>query len=244
MTETVTSTAAIPNPNVLSRMLGVIFSPHETFAAVAARPRWLGVMVITLAITSACQYVIMSSPDMQGAIVDQQIRAAAQRGATMSDEQIANTERFMTNLGPIYAGVTFVLGPLFTAIVGGLLFGIFTTLMGGTGTFKQVYSVLAHSGVISMLAGILTAALIASGVPPSGVRPPGANLGVFVPMLDETSFITVFLQSLDLILGWWLITLAIGLAVLYKRKTGGIAMSLLGVYVVIALIIATFSSGT
>lgn len=242
MTETVTSTP-VPDQNLFSRIVGVIFSPHETFAAVAARPRWLGVMAITLVITAASQYVIMSSPDMQGAIVDQQIRAAAQRGTTMSDEQIANTERFMTNLGPIYAGVTIVLGPLFAAIIGGILFWIFTTMMGGSGTFKQVYSVLAHAGVISTLAGLLTAGLIASGVPPAGVRPPGANLGVFVPMLDETSFVTVFLQSIDLILVWWLITLAIGLAVLYKRRTGGIAMSLLGVYVVIALIIATFSSG-
>jgi hypothetical protein len=95
-----------------------------------------------------------------------------------------------------------------------------------------------------MLSGILSAALVLAGVPPSGVRPPGANLGVFVPMLEETSFVTVLLTTIDLILVWWLITLATGLAVLYKRRTGGIATSLILVYVVIALVIATFTSGS
>lgn len=243
MTETLTATANVPQPNFIARMVGVIFSPQETFAAVVARPRWLGVLLVTLVIGAACQYVIMSSPDMQGAIVDQQIRAAAERGATMSDEQIANTERFMANLGAIYAGVTFVLGPLFVAIIAGILFWIFTTMMGGSGTFKQVFAVMVHSGVVSTLAGMLSAGMILAGVPPSGVRPPGANLGVFVPMLEETSFVTILLMSIDLILVWWLITLAIGLAVLYKRRPGNIAMSLLGIYLVIALLIATFSSG-
>jgi hypothetical protein len=244
MTETVpTSPATMASPGLIARMIGVVFSPRETFEAVAARPRWLGVMAATLAVGAACQYVILSSPELQDNIINQQIRAMEAQGP-VSDAQVAGVERFIMALPYVYAGGAFIIGPLFVAIIAGILMWIFTMLMGGNGTFKQVYALVTHSGVVSMLSGIFSAALVLAGIPPSGVRPPGANLGVFVPMLEETSFLTVMLTSIDLILVWWLITLAIGLAVLYKRRPGGIATSLIAIYVVIAVVIATFTSGS
>lgn len=246
MTDTLTASpgaASPPGPNLLARIIGVFFSPEETFRAVVSRPRWLGVMAMTLAIGAASQYVILSSPDLQDAIIDQQVRAMESRGGA-SDQQVAGIERSVSLMPGIYAGATFVLGPVFVAAIAGILVGIFTTLMGGQGTFKQMYAVLAHSGVISTLSGVFSAALVASGVPPTGVRPPGANLGVFVPMLEDTSFVSVMFRTIDLFLLWWLIVLAIGIGVLYKRRPGGIATTLIGIYVIIALIVATFASGS
>ena len=144
-----------------------------------------------------------------------------------------------------FAGATLFLGPLFSAIVAGILLMIFSTLMGGAATFKQVYSVVAHSGVVSSLSGLLSAGLIMIGAPPTGPNPPGANLGIFVPMLDETSFVTQFLSAIDLVLVWWVVTtLSIGLAVLYKRRTGGIAITLLCLCVLFALVIGYARSGS
>jgi hypothetical protein len=220
-------------------MFGVLTSPRETFAAVAARPRWLGVMAITLAITATCQYVIFSSPDIQDAMI-----AQATRNPNVSDAQVAATEQFIPRLPAIFAGATLFLGPVFTAIIGGILLLIFSTLMGGAATFKQVYSVVAHSGVVSMLSGLLSAGLIMIGAPPTGPNPPGANLGIFVPMLEETSFVTQFLSAIDLVLVWWVVTLSIGLAVLYKRRTFGIAATLLCIYVLFALVIGYARSGS
>jgi hypothetical protein len=226
-------------PGLPARIVGVLTSPRTTFAAVAARPRWLGVMAITLAVTATCQYVILSSPDMQEALITQ-----ATRNPNMSDAQVAATEGFIPRLPAIFAGATFVLGPLFSAIVSGILLMIFSTLMGGAATFKQVYAVVAHSGVVSTLSGLLSAGLIAIGAPPTGPNPPGANLGIFVPMLDETSFVTQLLSAIDLVLVWWVVTLSIGLAVLYKRRTGGIAVTLLCLYALFALVIGYARSGS
>ena len=69
-----------PLPGLAARIIGVLFSPRETFAAIVAKPRWLGVMVVTLVMTSAAYYVILGSQDMQDAIVDQQVRAIESRG--------------------------------------------------------------------------------------------------------------------------------------------------------------------
>jgi hypothetical protein len=242
VTDTLTASPQ-KDPNLVSRIVGVYFSPEETFRAVVARPRWLGVMAITLVIGAACQYVIMSSPELQEAMIDQQIRAMESRGGA-SEQQIAGVERFISLMPVIYTAVTFVLGPLFVAALAGIFVGVFTTLMGGQGTFKQMYSVMTHSGLISMLSGVFSAALVAAGVSPTGIRPPGANLGVFVPMLEETSFVAVMLRTLDFFLLWWLVVLAIGVGVLYKRRPGGIAATLIGIYVVIALVVAAFASGS
>ena len=46
------------------------------------------------------------------------------------------------------------------------------------------------------------------------------------------SFVTQFLSAIDLVLVWWVVTLSIGLAVLYKRRTGGIMITLLCMRVV------------
>ena len=61
-------------------------------------------------------------------------------------------------------------------------------------------------------------------------------------MLDQESFVTYLLKALDLLWVWWIVSMAIGLAVLYKQRTGPIATTLLGIYVGIALLIATVRS--
>ena len=233
-----------PAPGLFARMMGVLFSPKETFAAVVAKPRWLGVMLVTLVMSSAAYYVILSSQDMQDAIVDQQIRGMESRGNVVSDQQVANIERFIGYLPVGYAVGIFILGPLFGAAIAGIVTGIFTTLMGGNGTFKQVFAVMNHAGFIPAISVIFIAGMVAAGVKPIGVRPPGANLGVFLPFLEETSFLAVMLRSIDMFLLWWMVVLAIGLGVLYKRRTGPIATTLIGLYIVVALLIATFTSGS
>lgn len=246
MTELASASEGVPQktPGLAGRVAGVLLSPRETFAAIAARPRWLGVLVLTLIVTSISYYFILGSPGMQDAIIDQQIRAIESRGNTVSDEQLANMERFIGYLPVAYAAGTFVLGPLIGAALAGIVMWIFTTIMGGNGTFKQVFAVMSHAGVIPAISAALVAAMLAMGAMPVGVRPPGANLGVFLPMLEETSFVAVLLRSIDLFLLWWMVVLAIGLGVLYRRRTGPIAATFIAIYVVIALLIAVFSSGS
>jgi Yip1-like protein len=233
-----------PFPGLMARLVGVLLSPRETFAAVAAQPRWLGVMLVTIVMSSAGYYMILSSQDMQDAIVDQQVTAMEARGTNVSDEQVANIERFIGFLPRIYAVGVFILGPLLGAAMAGIMTGIFSTLMGGNGTFKQVFAVMNHAGFIPAISALFISGMLAVGAKPVGVRPPGANLGVFVPMLEETSFLAVMFRSIDMFLLWWMVVLAIGLGVLYKRRTGPIATTFIGLYVVVALLIAVFTSGS
>jgi len=65
---------------------------------------------------------------------------------------------------------------------------------------------------------------------------------VLFPMLPEGSFLAKFLGTIDLFTVWWVMVMAIGLAVVYRRKTRPIAISLFALYGVIAVAIAAFQA--
>jgi multisubunit Na+/H+ antiporter MnhE subunit len=71
-----------------------------------------------------------------------------------------------------------------------------------------------------------------------GVMTSATNLAVMMPFVPEQSFVGRLIGAIDLFLIWQFIVLAIGLAVLYRRKTQPIAVSLFVIYGVIAIIIA------
>lgn len=238
MTE-VTAAAAndVPQPGLLARLVGVIFSPRETYTAVAARPRaWAALMVIAV-LMGAAQFTFLSTELGQDLALEQQIRGMEAFGVTVSDEMYAQVERRMESARYTSGASLLVFVPIMNAIAAGLLLVVFTMIMGGAGTFKQLFAILAHAGVIPLLQQLFGLPLTyATG------ELSGANLGVFVPMLDERSFAVLFLGSIDLFLIWWCISIAIGLGVLYKRRTGPIAVGLISLYVVIALVIALIRS--
>ncbi len=61
-------------------------------------------------------------------------------------------------------------------------------------------------------------------------------------MIDEGSFLGRLLGMVDLFVVWWVFVLAIGLAVLYRRRTQPIALGLFSVYAVIAVVVAAIMS--
>jgi Yip1 domain len=123
-----------------------------------------------------------------------------------------------------------------TVVVAGILFAIFNAALGGTARFKQLFAVVVHTGVISALGAAFTGVINYSrGSMDSSV----ANLG---GMLPEGTFLANFVGMLDVFRIWGVIVTAIGLAVLYRRRTQPIAITLFAVYAVIAIAIAAFMS--
>jgi len=226
-------------PGLLARVFGVLMSPKETYTAVAAKPRAFGVLVVVLTIVVLAQGIFLSTEVGQQAALDQNVRAMEAFGITIPDEAYQRMEEGVKN-APITGGISAIIfWPLAMAITAGLLMGVFSMIMGGNATFKHVFAVVAHSSVVIAIQQVFS-------MPLSYARGEfaGANLGIFAPMLEETSFPAKFLGSIDLFFIWWMVSLAIGIGVLYKRRTGGIAFSLLGLYVAIALVVAFWRSGS
>jgi hypothetical protein len=241
MDDTMTPSSATvqAQPGLLSRVVGVLFSPRETFAAVVARPRWLGAVGVAVLISSLAQFALLSTDLGQELALEQQVSAAEAFGITISDEAYASMEQGMENArytGPI---ATILFTPLILLVSAGLMHVMFGLVGGGNGTFKQVYAISAHTSIISSLQLVFTTLVtLAAG------RAAGANLSVFAPMLEDTSLVYKFLSYIDLFYVWSTFITAVGLGVLYKRRTAPIAMVLFGIYFVIALIIAYVRSGS
>lgn len=239
MAQTMTADPASTGSKSLpARIVGVIFSPRAAYADVAARPRWLGAFLTVSILSGAATAAFMASEVGRNAVVDQQIAQAQAFGRQMPQAQIDMMERMSgiyMYIAPAIQLVSFGIGGL---IVAGLAFAVFNAMLGGDGTFKQAFSVVVHSGAVLVVQGAFTFPL--DYMRETLTSP--TNLSVFVPFLEETSFVARTLGSIDLFLIWWMISLSIGLGVLYKKRTGPIATSVLTFYAVIAVIIAAVKS--
>jgi hypothetical protein len=236
MTTTPTETGAAPAPmGLVSRFIGVITSPKATFENVAAYPKWLGMLALTSVILAACVTLPMTTPEGKEAAFQRQISQMESFGMQVNDQMYAQMQqRSQSNIGAISAGVgILIVGPIMTAIIAGVLFGVFT-MLGGQATYKQVFAVYVHSAVIGTLAQMFTGPLNYF----RGSVSSATNLAVALPMIDEKSFLGHLFGMIDLFWIWGLIVTAIGLATLYRRRTAPIAYTFFGIYAAIILAVA------
>ena len=238
MTETITAGAGAPAvPKGLpSRAIGVLFSPRATYADVVARPRVLGILTLTVLIIATGSVIFFSTEVGRNALLDQQVKGAESFGIKVSDEMYQRMEEGLARPATPYitAVSQIVFIPIIALVVSGILLAVFNAGLGGDATFKQVFAIVAHAGVITALQQCFAFPLDYAR---ESLSSPTA-LSVFLPFLEETSFAGRFLGSIDLFLLWWVVNIAIGLGVLYKRRTQPIATGLLITYITIVLVIA------
>jgi len=232
---------APPLPGLLSRAIGIITAPTATYAHIVRTPKVAGMLFLVCLAIGLAQGLPQLTERGRAAALEMQVQQTERFGITVTDEMYQVLEaRSRSNFGVISSVVGIFVGlPFMVVIMTSLLWAVFNTVMGGTATFKHVMAVVVHSQVISAVGALFAAPIMyARGVMSTGV----ANIGALLPMLDEGSFLAKFLGMIDLFLVWWVIVLAIGLASLYKKKSGSVATGLFVFYGVIALGIAYFTA--
>lgn len=236
MTEDIHTDAARPLPFV-QRVVGVVVSPADTMASVAAHPRWADVLILTTVLVALGFGLFLATDVGRAAYVDQAAASIEAFGGTVTDQIYAGIQRQAGFAAYLQAGAILVFSPAVVALIAGVLFGAFAVL-GGEGTFRQVFAVVAHAGVISLLQQAFT-------LPVNYLRgsmSSATNLAVFFPNLAEGSFVGAVLGFIDLFWIWYLIVLAIGLAAVYRRRWTAVAGGLLVVYVVVGLAVAAIKA--
>ena len=220
--------------SLIQRFLGILTSPKATFENVVSWPRWGGMMVVTTVVTALTVFVFLSTEVGREIVMKQQVEA----GAPAAQAEMA--VKFAPYIAPI-SMLLFI--PLLSLAVSGLLLGVFA-ISGGSASFKQVLSVYVHSGVVGTVAGIVNAVINYFLVTDTNVT----SLAGIGNALAEKGFIPGFFSALDLTIFLGLFVLAIGLGVLYRRRTAPIFVGLSAVYLVIAVIVgavkAAFAGGS
>ncbi len=224
----------VPEKGLLARAMGVIFSPRETYAAIVAHPKVLGAMVAVIVLIAGINFAFLSTEVGQRATLDQQITMMESFGVQLNDQALDRMEAGLGNARYFAAVSIAVFVPLVVVLISAVMLVVFNAVLGGEATFKQVVAIQAHSGFIGVLQMLFV-------TPLNYMRETMASatsLAVFLPGVDSSSFLGMLLGGIDLFRIWGLVSAAIGLAVLYKRRTSPIAWSLITVYFVIILLFA------
>lgn len=230
MTDTVNPEPALPN--VFARAIGIITSPKATFEAVVKSPRSVGILFVVALLTGMSNSAFSLTERGRQAQIDFQVQQMERFGVTVTDEMYARMEtqsRYAAYTG--FIG-TFIAFPIFILIISAIFYAIFNAIMGGTAEFKQVMAVSSHAWMVPALGAIFAGVL---NFMRGSIQPSVANLGMLLPMLPERSFAANLAGAVDLFQIWFVTTLSIGLGVLYKKKTSGIATVLFLLYAVIAI---------
>ena len=224
--------------NLFARFVGIVTAPRATYEAVVAKPKWLGMYVLTAIIIAFGAALPMTTEAGKQAAVDQQVSSMEAMGFPVSDEAYAGMMKGTAILPYTTAGGVFFGGLLMAVIIAAVFWAIFNAALGGDASYKQIFTVLVHAGVITAVGQLFTGPLNYF----RGSVASATNLSVLLPMIEEKSFLGRLSGAIDIFIIWWLIVLAIGLAVLYRRRTQPIAITLFAIYAVIALGIAAYMS--
>jgi hypothetical protein len=217
-----------------ARVIGVVRAPRATFARVIESPRWVGVLALTCAVTFLSSAALFETEVGRLALMDQWERTAIAFGQPVDDARYAAFERASEN-GTLYAALSALAnGPLLAFGVSVLLIAVFNGVLHGAARYRQLLAITAHAGVILALRQVIATPLNYSRE--TLASPAAANM--MFTMLDEASPLARFLGIIDLFLLWWISVLAVGVSLLYGRRTHRLVLGFIGAYLAIAALLA------
>lgn len=236
---------AAPSKNTFQRMVGVFFSPAETFADIARRPDILWPMLILVVIGYTTTLLMVPRMDFD-AIFAQQAEQMKKKSPNLSD---ADIERF-GRLAKASTKVSFFVAPLLAlatyALVALALWGA-VRLLGGVGDFGQSLSATLYAWMPMVLFSIiLTIVVVARGsLDPMEMQTVVKSNPAFLVDRVEHPVLASFLATFDLFTIWTVVLLVFGfsaLSGLSKAKTAAIVISLWTLVVVVKLGLAALTA--
>ena len=230
---------AAPTKNFFERLVGVFFSPTETFQDIARKPDILIPLIVLTLFAFATTILVMPRMDFEPMIA-QQTEQLQKQNPNMSEADAARMAGYTRAFGKVtgYAvPVLMIIGYLIIALV---LWGAFR-LMGGTGGYKHALSTTLYSYMPRMLLGGLigTIVIMARGtVDALQMATVVKTNPAFLVEMKEQPVLFSLLSSLDVFVLWTLFLLVLGFSIvsrLSKAKSAAIVISLWLITVVIKL---------
>ena len=234
------------------RLVGVLFSPGETFKDINRKPTWLVPMVI--GVVTALVFAVFINWKLDAGWDAMMREAMSQQGQNTppSAEQMAGAKTVGKIFFVAWFGVVTVLSYL--VVAGAFALGML--LLGAQTTFKKILSVVAWSfssvGIISLIVTIVSLMMsdterLAELNPQNLDSLTATNLGALLP--DDTGkFIKSIANSFDIFSFWLIALMAVGLAAIGGKRsikassTAGLVIGFWVFYIVVkAALTAAFS---
>lgn len=226
---TLSATDSPASMSLVQRIVNIFVAPSKVFQFLSGSPLWAAPLILMTLYSGVLNFAVVSTSAGEAAMKEQ----------IMSSPQAANMppERMATALtiGKTMAGVGALIAvPVITFVGAGILYLLFSIVMGGEGTFKQTLSVYTHAGLIYLVTGLIGTSIVLM----KGSFKSSTSLAAFLPFLEESSFVYKVLQGLDLFIIWQLAVASIGMAIMHRMTTKKAAIAIFSAYLVVVLVIA------
>lgn len=230
------SANAAPPKNTFERIVGVLFSPGETFADIARKPDILLPLIIFVIIGYASAAVMMPRMDFESVISKQRENMRKQQ-PKMSEQDLARFDRIAVASTKVGGWLSPLLAIIFYVVVAAVFLFAFR-VMGGEGTFLQAFSATLYSWIPLLIFSIIsTIVILARGTfdPLTTATLVKSNPAFLVDM-NAQPVLFAFLASLDVFIIWTLVLMVFGFAAMAKVSRGKSAAIVASVYVVFVLL--------
>jgi hypothetical protein len=185
-------------------------------------------------VTAGSQALLFQTKVGRVALVDQWERTALAFGQPVDDARYAQLQALSAD-GPLYGVATALAGgPVLTLVVAAVVALVFRPRGDRAVSFSQVLAVVAHASVVLALRQLVSAPVSFAREATGGAT----SLALWFSALDASSFAGRVVGALDVFILWWVVLLAVGVAVLYERQARSVAAAFLGVYAGLALLVA------
>ncbi|MBC8183945.1 YIP1 family protein [candidate division KSB1 bacterium] len=220
--------------SVVQKLVGVFFSPRDSFESIDRKPDWLVPLIVVVLITLI--FTMVTLPITMPEQMEKQRVKFEERG--MSDDEIDQAMAMGEKIGKISGPIgAVIVVPIMLLIFALIFWFVGNIVLGGQTTFKKMFSVYTYSSLIGMFGLLLRIPLILS----KQTADVHFSIASFLPADQSKTFVYNILKGFDIFAIWQYIVLAIGFAVIYKfsMKKSGWTMAVL--FLITILISAGFS---
>jgi Yip1-like protein len=205
--------------NSFGRIVGVIFSPKQTFESIARRPNWLLPTILLSLITVGVVGAFGSREGAWRAYLERQVESSSRFQQLPLDQQ-QRTLDLQVKYAPRFAyGEVIVADFLVIVIIAAIFMGVFNMFVGTKLSFKTSLGVTAHAWVPFMISGLL-ATLVIFLKDPTTIdlqNPVASDVGSFLAS-GTSKWLVAMCHSFDLFSFWALGLFATGFSAAAPKK--------------------------
>lgn len=222
----------------LKQIWNIIVSPNETFAYINEKPTWW--LPLTTLIIISIGYILVTFPSI---IIPEKISTIMSNPAIQNLTDAQKAKILSTSNILIRSIIGAIISTPIYLLLKGVIFYFAIIVTGYEIKFRKMFSLTVWAGIITSL-GIVVKTALTVIKHSSNVY---TSLAVFLPNLDKSSSLFVFLNNFEIFTLWNLTLIGLGLGVitkLNKKKSTTIVFVLWILWVLInTFVLRKFSPG-
>jgi len=226
--------------SVLSNIINTYIAPSKVFEAVKDYNLKKAIVpLVILAVLGVISFWAIQDlvTEVQYDVAIERIENSSRIGDDQKEEIIANMEERMGGAQITSWIMSALGGPITVFFIGLIALLVGNTIMGGSAKYGQLLNVTAWAYMINILESIIKIPLMLN----KWTLEVYTGLGVF-GIGEKGSFINSIFNAIDIFAIWRIIIIAIGMGIIYNKKTRPYAIAMLIAWFVLRLIGAGFSS--